>query len=81
MPLQPSSLLGTLLLLIGAAWLIYEIDAERRKGPMSERRDLERSVYAEDLRVWGGRLKVTTVVGGAVLIVIGLSLIYLGFVF
>jgi hypothetical protein len=81
MPVQPSSLLGTLLLLIGAAWLIFEIDAERRKGPMSERRDLERSVYAEDLRVWGGRLKVTTVVGGAVLIVIGLSLIYLGFVF
>jgi hypothetical protein len=81
MPLQPSSLLGTLLLLIGAAWLIFEIDAERRKGPMSERRDLERSVYAEDMRVWGGRLKVTTVVGGAVLIVIGLSLIYLGFVF
>jgi hypothetical protein len=81
MPVQPTSLLGTLLLLIGAAWLIFEIDAERRKGPMSERRDLERSVYAEDLRVWGGRLKVTTVVGGAVLIVIGLSLIYLGFVF
>jgi hypothetical protein len=79
MPLQPSFLLGTLLLLIGAGWLVFEVDAERRKGPMSERRDLERSVYAEDARVWGGRLKVTTVVGAAVLIVIGMSLIILDY--
>ena len=81
MPLQPASVLGVLLLAVGVAWLAWEIDAERRKGPLEERREVERAVYAEDWRVWGGRLRVTTIVGGAVLVIIGLSLIVLDLIF
>ena len=38
MPLQPSSLLGTLLLLIGAGWLVFEVDAERRTADADRRK-------------------------------------------
>ncbi len=81
MPLDPAFLLGVLLLGIGAAWLIWEVDIERGKGPLAERREVGRAVYAEDMRVWGGRIKVTTVVGSLVLVILGVSLIALNNMF
>ena len=75
---QPATLMGVLLAAAGIIWILYEAHAEMRKGPLAERREIERAVYAENPRLWGGRLKLSTLIGGVILFLIGATLVVFG---